>query len=398
MAHIIELTVSGLVGRKDVYQTRLDRNINVFFGLNGSGKTSLLKILHCAMEGDIRMLKTVPFNWAKVVIHSIDYDTDFTVTIRRRHVENRPSDTMRKPKEPARMRAPDTEENRRGGRENGLNRDGLFLTYEPKLPQKESFSWSHKYLPTWRLYMGTALYSWRSRYRPLDEPPSGVDWDRLFARNLEHLWSQYSNRTLSKVQDIQGKGLTDILKGILALKKPGKRPKPLDSETAYRRVVSFLVRQGSPYALGSPEKFKQRFDSDPAFQRVARHLNRVEQQIDKTVASRLQLEELIHHMFTGNKTVVFQDTGIKIETDEKEEIGLASLSSGEKHTLRLFIEALLTESNTLLIDEPEMSLHIDWQRRLVSSMSKLSPSTQLILATHSPEIMGDVKDSCVFRL
>ena len=128
MAHIVKLTISGLVGRTDVYQTRLDRNINVFFGPNGSGKTSLLKILHCAMEGDVGMLKTVPFDWAKVFIHSIDYDTDFTVTIRRRHVENRPSGTMIKPKKPARMTVPDTEGTGRGERESGRNRDEFFLT------------------------------------------------------------------------------------------------------------------------------------------------------------------------------------------------------------------------------------------------------------------------------
>ncbi len=231
--------------------------------------------------------------------------------------------------------------------------------------------------------MGTALYRFSPSYRLLDEHPGGVDWDEVFARNLEHLWSQYSNRTLSKVQEIQGKGLENILKGILASKEPRKQLRPLDSKTAYRRVASFLSRQGSPDALGPPKEFKHRFDSDLAFQKVVRHLNTVEQLIDKTIASRLQLEKLIHHMFTGNKTVIFQNTGIKIESNEKEEIGLASLSSGEKHTLRLFIAALLSESNTLLVDEPEMSLHIDWQTRLLQAIRELSPTTQLILATHS---------------
>jgi len=51
-----------------------------------------------------------------------------------------------------------------------------------------------------------------------------------------------------------------------------------------------------------------------------------------------------------------------------------------------------------MIDEPELSLHVDWQRRLVENMTLLNPSAQYIFATHSPEIMADVDDSKIFRL
>jgi recombinational DNA repair ATPase RecF len=50
MAHITEFTVEGLAGRAEPYSHQLDRHVNVFFGLNGSGKTSLLKLLHAAMS------------------------------------------------------------------------------------------------------------------------------------------------------------------------------------------------------------------------------------------------------------------------------------------------------------------------------------------------------------
>ena len=51
-------------------------------------------------------------------------------------------------------------------------------------------------------------------------------------------------------------------------------------------------------------------------------------------------------------------------------------------------------STVLLVDEPELSLHIDWQRKFISKISKLS-GNKLILATHSPDIIYDHVDSVI---
>jgi predicted ATP-dependent endonuclease of OLD family len=58
----------------------------------------------------------------------------------------------------------------------------------------------------------------------------------------------------------------------------------------------------------------------------------------------------------------------------------------------------LAGESSLLIDEPEISMHIDWQQELISAMTTLNSSAQIILATHSPEIMADVDDDRIFRL
>ena len=54
--------------------------------------------------------------------------------------------------------------------------------------------------------------------------------------------------------------------------------------------------------------------------------------------------------------------------------------------------------STILIDEPELSMHIDWQHDLIESLSRLNGQAQFILATHSPEIMAELDDSKIFRL
>src|SRR6266851_4944995 len=77
MARIISFSVSGLAGREDNYSIRLQEDVNVFFGINGCGKTTLLKILHSALSTDTSILEGLPFKSAEVEIHLNRYDAIF---------------------------------------------------------------------------------------------------------------------------------------------------------------------------------------------------------------------------------------------------------------------------------------------------------------------------------
>lgn len=78
MAHISEFTVEGLAGRVESYSHQLDRHVNVFFGLHGSGKTPLLKLFHAAMSNEVESLATVPFKSAQIKIYSLDRKKIYT--------------------------------------------------------------------------------------------------------------------------------------------------------------------------------------------------------------------------------------------------------------------------------------------------------------------------------
>src|SRR6266852_5308919 len=82
MSHIVEFSVTGLAGRDEPYSQKLNRHVNVFFGENGSGKTSLLKILHSAISGNVAVLARVPFSSASVDVYSVNYDKVFHRTIK----------------------------------------------------------------------------------------------------------------------------------------------------------------------------------------------------------------------------------------------------------------------------------------------------------------------------
>lgn len=66
------------------------------------------------------------------------------------------------------------------------------------------------------------------------------------------------------------------------------------------------------------------------------------------------------------------------------------LSSGEKQLLYTFLTVLLEERQNyiLIMDEPETSLHVSWQKRLIESIKSLNPNCQIIMSTHSPAIIA----------
>ena len=398
MAHIVEFTVDGLAGRKEPFQQKLDRYVNVFFGLNGSGKTSLLRILDAAMAARTSSLELVPFESAEVIIYSVDHDT----TVVRSICKN----------QSLRGNSPKTQSGFLGAGElvsdnedtilNGISPDNAPESFQWEttgLPSHAGPGFRHTYLPTWRSFMGSA-----GIVMPHDVPTyrrgevEEIYWDRLFAERLETRWSQFTNRFLSEVQQIQGEGLASVLRGFLAGSTSRVRLKELDAEGAYERVNTFLARQGSPRPSESRRAFSKRYANDPQLRQVVSDINSVEEKIVATMASRDNLEKLILGMFSGNKSLKFENSGISVETTGGDQISLSSLSSGEKQALRIFIDTLLVKDNSLLIDEPELSLHVDWQRILINAMRQLNPEAQLILATHSPEIMADVDDANIFRL
>lgn len=67
------------------------------------------------------------------------------------------------------------------------------------------------------------------------------------------------------------------------------------------------------------------------------------------------------------------------------------LSSGEKQMLVILLTALCEDMlpYVLLMDEPEISLHFDWQKRLIDMVRQLNPNAQIILTTHSPAVIMD---------
>lgn len=96
---------------------------------------------------------------------------------------------------------------------------------------------------------------------------------------------------------------------------------------------------------------------------------------------------------------LFAETGKKIVRSENEirfsQVGETlfpyQLSSGEKQILAILLTVLVQDGlpYILFMDEPEVSMHVDWQKKLIALILSLNPNVQIILSTHSPAVIMD---------
>jgi predicted ATPase len=102
----------------------------------------------------------------------------------------------------------------------------------------------------------------------------------------------------------------------------------------------------------------------------------------------------------SNKKLSIDTVGrLNVERPDGKSCSIEGLSSGERQLLVIFAHAFFNrygERNTVfIIDEPELSLHLIWQEKFAETILKISPSSQFLLATHSPEIIGLNKNKAI---
>lgn len=231
-----------------------------------------------------------------------------------------------------------------------------------------------------------------------------------YIKNFEYhnLWNKYNvcwhqiHEDVNILVGINGKGKTTLLDAINAYYnfKPGKNnakwieATPLDCPVVYiqsadvpgnvrkkgnsilyenlMRVVLQNEKQNSFFnyrmrALNYPEEAS----------RIARRIDTLFLEIDGyfgQTGKRIEIDK------ERNFLVFREDAGVTIELD--------MLSAGEKQLLYILLTVFLMDEQpaVLLMDEPELSLHIEWQEKLIKSIRKLNPQCQVILTTHSPSI------------
>lgn len=124
-------------------------------------------------------------------------------------------------------------------------------------------------------------------------------------------------------------------------------------------------------------------------------------QTEKNYKSMNDFMELVNQFFsqTGKEFSLRRDGAVRIKMPNGSSSSLKALSSGERQIFimlaHLSLNKGLLRDGIFIIDEPELSLHMGWQDMFVEAIQKANPRLQLILATHAPAIIGGRDELCV---
>ncbi|CAH1198116.1 AAA family ATPase [Candidatus Nitrotoga sp. BS] len=100
--------------------------------------------------------------------------------------------------------------------------------------------------------------------------------------------------------------------------------------------------------------------------------------------------QIINSMMQRKTFSINAQNELQVTTQSGKNLPIHRLSSGEKQLLIVLGEALLQEKQSwvYIADEPELSLHVRWQESLVDNLRSINPNSQIIFATHSPDVVS----------
>lgn len=386
MTRITSFTIEGLAGRKDTVRHELNGDVNIFWGANGSGKTSALKLLHCALANDVYDLRAVAFESARVEFIS-ETRGRLVRTIKRKAVDEAyPSESEETWRDDSGERILVT----------STTSEAKWRT-TPSSAEASDIRFMHRWLPISRVVDPPS----RSPRKLPGQRSPGFDLDRAFAEAIERRWLDWRFKATREIRAAQDNALAEVLDVALrGVRKRDSTIKHMPADQAYKLVTEFFNERTNPrmrLSFRDFREFERRYNEDSILPDIVQRLRKVEVIVSEILHPQTRLESMIRELFSAGREIQFTDDGISVEVYGKN-IPLGYLSSGERQLMMILLQCLGSGTSTMLIDEPELSMHVAWQNRLISCMQTVNPDSQLIVATHSPEIMAELEDRCVIEL
>jgi predicted ATPase len=173
---------------------------------------------------------------------------------------------------------------------------------------------------------------------------------------------------------------------------------PLDEKDYKERFGAFLEKYHQLEMLGIYSDSLKYADYTDNRQYLTIFLEDFEQRINiyKEIISKSSLfnDMLDDKKLTNKKITINKDEGFFVLADGGQELELSSLSSGEQQEIIFLYELLFKTGDDalVLIDEPETSMHIEWQRQFIPDLKKIrhiNNNLSFLITTHSPQIIGN---------
>ncbi len=223
-----------------------------------------------------------------------------------------------------------------------------------------------------------------------------VECGQDFRKRLDDTMVQYGRQSQALDQSFPQRLISAT--GQLAVDKLQTRMSDLDEKTAALKKIGILDETPAhPFRVASLG------DIDPTQARVMTlyvldTVSKLEALDDLASRTRLLLDN-VNQKYRHKRIQLDREEGLVAESDSGKRLPLDSLSSGEQQELVLHYDLLFrVPSNTIvLIDEPELSLHVAWQKKFLPDLLEVVRLSDFdaLVATHSPFVVGDRDDLMV---
>lgn len=414
---ISNIIVEGFWDTYDLNVT-IDPQVTFFIGQNGTGKTTLINLLAAALTADFRTLDRISFK--RIVINLIPKKRGESpsITLTKLRKKDRPFELIDYRIVPG-----------------GVNAKELKFSLDETEEQMILRRLRHDvaYLKSYhRFQNGLApilqelvKVNWLSIHRvsPQDKPRDERTFESTIDQKLESLSNELVRyfAALSKQKDDEIRAFQEYI--FVSLLEHQENIDPFDAkridlvpqysealrtifkELHVQRDTSLLLANFAQRAADNKKKDQTKSPGMTADEIIFRiGLYRIEQIVQrweelqeriKTIFNqRDKFQEIADQLFQRKKLTLSESNELVFVSRSGKPLTPQMLSSGEKQLLILMSEALLQREMPAIFiaDEPELSLHVLWQERLVRSLRALNPNAQIIAATHSPDIVGNMVD------
>ena len=415
--------ITNLWGYQDI-DLIFSKDVNVLIGPNGSGKTTVLNLLHSILFADLRGVLDIKFEHAEIKLKSFDGKSTRTVKVdvsgRRLNI------SVRQKKFEFNINAI---LGRRISRYVSSDRGGTVLpptqrvitrgrTVPRELYDELTTLVPIVWLPVSRRLPVTEDEEDRyTRANPLESVDLRLE---ELLRDLFHYYSDLNALLSRRYKEFEHQVLSMILysKDLdrldLTPSLPTKAEKTqLLGAFEAAGLLNKQMRGRIDEHFTAAEEVVQRINSEdpddlkpgdslvvPLIRRtqaMVEYAGKLEEDREKIFAP-LRLYEKTVNSFLNDKSIQVDESGrLKITLSHSADLDLRLLSSGEKQILILLTEALLMVDKPVvyIADESELSLHISWQEKFLESLTRFGGQMQVIVATHSPDIVGKFQDKII---
>lgn len=437
-ARIASIRLVGVFGHQHL-QADFQPRLNLLHGKNGSGKTTLLHVLANLLEGDLyrfcsirfRRLVVRLFDDTEIVLEQPEDRTLVRVTLRGQDLGTLSHDTpvpelitssIREvfPARPVYLPAFRSILEAADEREQyGIYREtsDARTEFEAIKVHEERYSRDRRQRAEGRILdnpVATASKTmlsrrWFGAFVPIVRYPSLADVSRQLRDEFEqayfkvnrknqetfaHVFSEVLQAVLEKRAPQVGENIRSLL---VRVQKHLRVLSPEESHIGgrYGRIASLIEPEG-PLPSGEEESIRailQIYDSALS-ERATR---------EEEAYKGLRLLEESFNRFIQPKSLstvasnVRRQPGPMVIFPNGHKARLEVLSSGERQVLTMLFCAthMSPADGIMLIDEPEISLHVDWQRIILNEIMRQAGDRQIIACTHAPEVVAEHRDALI---